>query len=1453
MESFSYVLLNSARDRKTRCARQDETRNALFGRSRYDRGRNAGGGAGRKRSMRALLAIWAVTAAVLLAAPAERAEAQTVNIPDPVLRARLNYQLSKQPTEPITRAEMQTLATSGNRVLDLSRSYTDRNNPALAIRDLTGLEHLTGIWVLTLERNEISDLSPLAGLTSLVTLGLQFNRISNLSPLARLTNLQTLNINYNLISNLGPLAGLTSLTNLNLNANRITNLTPLSGLTRLTHLTLNDNRITDIGPLVGLTSLQNLFLNVNRITNLRPLRNMNSLVYLTLTGNQSLGDLSPLSGLASLDRLSIDGTSIADLSPLVASSAFQTANARIDIRDNPNLNAAAAGHVTTLRGRGISVFTSSPLTLNRTPRGVRVTPGVESLRVAWNPLTAATGFQPTGYRVQWKTARDHIFTSRATPPRHQDVLGLDTTSYTIPNLTPGVEYEVRVRPNGNRAYGIPSAAVPGTPLSADRQPFFAPNTFPAQRYRVGDELEPVTLPAARDGDGRLRYALAPAPPAGLSFDAATRTLTGTPAALHDETTYTLTAIDSDGDTAALTFSITVGPDLQPFFDVPVGDAPGFGDSGCLSRTYVENVPAPEWVLPRAIGGNGTPRYALAPALPPGLSYTAPDDPTADGGTIAGTPTEARPATTYTLTATDEDGDTADPPWCFVVQVAADTVPTFDGVTMGGADLTVGAMRAIPLPAAGGGNPPLAYTLAPDLPAGMSFDAQERMIRGTPTEAMPETSYALTATDLDGDVTDPPLRFPLTVFSAPLRVTLEDAAAAEGAPVRLPVKLSRASAEPLTLTWTTGTAGSATPDEDYRAEAAGALTVPAGETEAALVVPTLEDRQVEPAETFTVAAALPAAAPGSLARAEATGTITDNDAAAARKRSLGMVLAGVGRTLAADTVDVIGGRFEQPTPEASAVLGGEELTPRNAAHAGRWRRAAGAAYGVARALGLEVGAPWAGGAGALGAADGTAWSGLTRAVSAAAWDAPHAADGETGSGPDDVGRRASSAAFRAAWGGSESAPGLAGYDSLAQLGFDRAHAANPRMRTDRWRRPVGFRRVSAAEMLTRSRFDVPLGGRDAAPGASDWTLWGRGTASGFNGKPKDDFSMDGDVYSGYLGLDYRVRPDVLLGLAVAHSRGDVDYATTGVTEGALDVELTSVLPYAHWTPRPGLGVWGLVGAGWGRAELRDEAGTVKTDLEMLLAAGGVRQDLLTWRRIDLAVKADTFLTELETDRGNDLPKTAGDAQRVRLLLEGRTDYKVSDESHVTPVLEFGGRWDGGKAETGLGAELGGRLKYAHTRLGVGLEAGGRYLLAHQKSAFDEWGASLTLRLDPGVAGRGLWLTFAPVWGAESSKVAQMWDGADVLRTGADPEADDAPGPSPARLELDLGYGWVTHEGAGLLTTYGGVGMAGPDARDYRLGVTSAVGDCVDLSMEGARETRFGGAAAHEIMLSGSVCW
>ena len=343
-------------------------------------------------------------------------------------------------------------------------------------------------------------------------------------------------------------------------------------------------------------------------------------------------------------------------------------------------------------------------------------------------------------------------------------------------------------------------------------------------------------------------------------------------------------------------------------------------------------------------------------------------------------------------------------------------------------------------------------------------------------------------------------------------------------------------------------------------------------------------------------------------------------------------------------------------------------------------------------------------------------------------------------------------------------------------------------------------------------------------------------------------MDGNVFMGYLGLDYRLQSNVLLGLPVARSQGDVDYETRDVTRGDVDLTLTSVLPYAHWSPRPGLGVWGLFGAGWGDLDLQDEAGKVQTDLEMLMGAVGARQEVLRWRRINVAVKADALLTELEAGADDRLLKTAEDAQRLRLMVEGRTAWAMSEDSHLTPIFEIGGRWDGGKAETGVGAEMGGGVEYAHTKLGLGIEARWRYLLAHQKSAFDEWGASLTLKLDTGADKRGLWLALAPVRGAEASQVEQMWGSADVLRANGEP--DTPPGLSPAQVEFDMGYGLVTHEGAGLLTTYGGLSMAGPDRRGGRLGGRIELGEWVDLSVEGERTTQ-GGGAEHQVALYGHL--
>ncbi len=79
-------------------------------------------------------------------------------------------------------------------------------------------------------------------------------------------------------------------------------------------------------------------------------------------------------------------------------------------------------------------------------------------------------------------------------------------------------------------------------------------------FRENQEIEALRLPEADGGSQPLSYTLSPTPPAGLTFDSDARTLSGTPTAEQEATTYTYTAMDEDGATAEQTFSITVTPE-----------------------------------------------------------------------------------------------------------------------------------------------------------------------------------------------------------------------------------------------------------------------------------------------------------------------------------------------------------------------------------------------------------------------------------------------------------------------------------------------------------------------------------------------------------------------------------------------------------------------------------------------------------------------------------------------------------------------------------------------------------------------------------------------------------------------------------------------------------------------------------------------------------------------------
>ena len=119
----------------------------------------------------------------------------------------------------------------------------------------------------------------------------------------------------------------------------------------------------------------------------------------------------------------------------------------------------------------------------------------------------------------------------------------------------------------NAAHKVNSGLQPATPETpkspADQRPRFA-SGFGPLRLEPDVAMTPATLPAATGGGGApYTYVLTSSPTglAGLSFNAGSRILSGTPEA-EGSWTFTYAATDANGGAAILSFRVTVGVALE---------------------------------------------------------------------------------------------------------------------------------------------------------------------------------------------------------------------------------------------------------------------------------------------------------------------------------------------------------------------------------------------------------------------------------------------------------------------------------------------------------------------------------------------------------------------------------------------------------------------------------------------------------------------------------------------------------------------------------------------------------------------------------------------------------------------------------------------------------------------------------------------------------------------------
>jgi hypothetical protein len=130
------------------------------------------------------------------------------------------------------------------------------------------------------------------------------------------------------------------------------------------------------------------------------------------------------------------------------------------------------------------------------------------------------------------------------------------------------------------------------------------------------------------------YAVSPALPAGLSINASSGVISGTPTVVTAKATYTVTA-ENAGGRASASLSLVVD-DVVPTISYP-SDYYGF-TSGIAAQT----------IAPTHSGG-AVVSWSVVPALPTGLSFST------STGTITGVPTAAAAPASHVVTATNSGG------------------------------------------------------------------------------------------------------------------------------------------------------------------------------------------------------------------------------------------------------------------------------------------------------------------------------------------------------------------------------------------------------------------------------------------------------------------------------------------------------------------------------------------------------------------------------------------------------------------------------------------------------------------------------------------------------------------------------------------------------------------------------------------------------------------------------
>ena len=388
----------------------------------------------------------------------------------------------------------------------------------------------------------------------------------------------------------------------------------------------------------------------------------------------------------------------------------------------------------------------------------------------------------------------------------------------------------------------------------------------------------------------------------------------------------------------------------------------------------------------------------------------------------------------------------------------------------------------------------------------------------------------------------------------------------------------------------------------------------------------------------------------------------------------------------------------------------------------------------------------------------------------------------------------------------------------------------------------------AALFGGTSFTMPFGASDAQQQSATGTQlasWGAGEYHYLGEPGQSTLDWKGNMVSAHAGIDARIGPDILAGVAGSYSSGSFDFTDkTGASpvRGTYGTTMTSVHPYMAWFSGGGAAsVWGSAGLGRGDIDVDDErAGFRTTPASLLTGAGGASYQLLTRGSGGVRLKAEGWYGEVTVDGSAQIEEVTLEMQRGKVALELTQGFSTQAGSDMALVLEGGMRYDDGDGINGASAEVGGGLRYTNSNLGLTAEGRGRFVIS-ARDGYEEWGVGGTLMFDPATRGQGLSIRVAPSYGDHLSGVNQLWE-----RGVTDAVGGHHLGMGP-NVDGEVAYGIAGFQG----TPYSGFYLAESGVRAFSSGVRYELGAGVGLRLEGTRRESGLAGAQHTVGIRGRL--